>query len=170
MTVPRTPAAVLTFAGAVLISALGTAAIAQTAPEEADRGSRLDEMFAAIDADQDGKITREEIAAHRAAVFAAADTNGDGVLNSEELAARELARSAERLPDRTARMIERMDGNGDGSLSPDEIGEGPLEKRFVGIDTDNDGTISKAEAETVAELFAEQRGKRKRGTRDGGFN
>jgi uncharacterized protein (DUF2141 family) len=127
-------------------------------------------MFAAIDANSDGKVTQEELAAHRAAMFTAADSNGDGALNSDELAARELARFSERLSDRTARMIERQDDNGDGSLSADEIGEGPMEGHFARIDTDNDGAISQAEAEDATERFAEHRGKRKHGMRDGWFN
>ena len=40
----------------------------------------------------------------------------------------------------------QRDDNGDGSLSADEMGEGPLEERFAVIDTDNDGAISQAEA------------------------
>jgi Ca2+-binding EF-hand superfamily protein len=170
MTLPKTSAAVLALAGAVLVSALGSSTIAQTAPDEGERGPRLAEMFAAIDADQDGKVTQEELAAHRTAMFTAADSNGDGSLNADELAARQLARFNEQLQDRTARMIERMDDNGDGSLSPDEMGEDPMENRFARIDTDNDGAISEAEAEAAAERFAEHRGKRKHGMRDGWFN
>jgi Ca2+-binding EF-hand superfamily protein len=171
MPIPKTSAlAALALAGAVLASGLAAGAMAQTAPDEADRGPGLAEMFAAIDADKDGKVTQEELAAHRAAMFAAADTNGDGTLSTDELAARELARFNERMPERTARMLDRMDANGDGSLSPDEIGRGPMEARFARIDTDNDGAISAAEAEAAAERFAEHRGKRGHGMKDGWFN
>ena len=159
--------AALALAGAVLVSGLTTGATAQTGPGENGQGPRMAEMFAAMDADKDGKVTQDEIAAHRAAMFAAADTNGDGKLSSEELSARELARLSESLPDRTARMIERHDANGDGSLSVDEIDEGPMEDHFARIDTDNDGAISQAEAEAVVERFAEHRGMRKHGMNGG---
>lgn len=161
-----TTVAVLALVGAVVASG----AVAQMAPEGDGPGPRLTEMFASIDADGDGKLTQEELAAHRAANFAAADTNGDGALDAEELAARHLARVQETLAERSARMIERMDDSGDGLLQPDEMGEGPLESRFARIDTDNDGAISEAEAQAAAERFAEHRGKRKHGPMDGGFN
>jgi Ca2+-binding EF-hand superfamily protein len=168
MTIQKTSAlAALALTGAVLVSGLASGAIAQTGPDEGERGPRMAEMFAAMDANSDGKVTQEEIAAHRAAMFAAADTNSDGSLSSDELAARELARFTETLPDRTARMLDRRDANGDGSLSADEIGEGPMEDHFARIDTDNDGAISQAEAEAAVERFAEHRGKRKHGNMDG---
>jgi Ca2+-binding EF-hand superfamily protein len=124
-------------------------------------------MFAAIDANSDGKVTQEELASHRAAMFTAADTNGDGALSADELASRELARFTERLSDRASRMVERMDDNGDGSLSADEIGEGPMEDHFARIDTDNDGAISQAEADAAVDRLAEHGGKRRHGKMDG---
>jgi Ca2+-binding EF-hand superfamily protein len=159
--------AALALAGAVLVSGLATGAMAQMGPDDGERGPRLAEMFAGIDTNSDGKVTQEELAAHRTAMFVAFDTNGDGSLNSEEIAARQLARFTEGLPDRTARMIEVQDANGDGSLQADEVGEGPMEDHFARIDTDNDGAISQAEAEAVSERFAEHRGKRKHGMKDG---
>jgi Ca2+-binding EF-hand superfamily protein len=156
-----------TLVGAMLVTGLATGAMAQTGPADGERGPRLAEMFAAIDANSDGKVTQEELAAHRAAMFAAADSNGDGSLNADELAARDLARFTESQPERTARMLDRHDANGDGSLSADEIGEGRMEDHFARIDTDNDGAISQAEAEAAVDRFAEHRGKRKHGNRDG---
>lgn len=168
MTVQKKSAvAALALVGAVLVSGFATGAMAQMGQGDGENGPRLAEMFAAIDADSDGKVTQAELAAHRAAMFAAFDANGDGTLNSEELAARQLARFTESLPDRTARMLERQDDNGDGSLSVDEMGEGPMENRFARIDTDNDGAISQAEAEAVAEGFGERRGKHKHGMMGG---
>lgn len=166
----RTAVAALALVGAVLASG----AMAEMGPGgtegEGARGGMMLEMFAAIDKDSDGKLTQEELAAHRAAMFAAADANGDGALDAAELAARHLARVRETMPDRTARMIERMDDNGDGSLSVDEMGEGPIKGRFARIDTDNDGAISQAEAKAAVEHVAERRGKRKHGMMGGWFN
>jgi Ca2+-binding EF-hand superfamily protein len=159
--------AALALVGAVLVSGLGSGAMAQMSPDDGERGPRLAEMFAGIDTNSDGKVTQEELAAHRAAMFVVFDTNGDGNLSSDELAARELARFTETLPDRTARILDRRDANGDGSLQADEIGEGPMEDHFARIDTDNDGAISQAEAEAASERFAEHRGKRKHGMKGG---
>jgi Ca2+-binding EF-hand superfamily protein len=171
MTVQKKSAvAALALAGAVLVSGLATEAMAQMGQGNGEQGPQLAEMFAGIDTDSNGKVTQEELAAHRAAMFAAFDANGDGNLNSEELAARQLARFTESLPDRTARILERQDDNGDGSLSVDEMGEGPMENHFARIDSDNDGAISQAEAEAAAEGFGERRGKRKHGMNGGWFN
>ena len=164
----RTTVSALALVGAVLVSGLATGAMAEMGPGHGgDRGPKLMEMFSSIDADADGKVTQAEIAAHRTAMFTAADTNGDGALSTDELAARELARFSETMADRTARMLEHQDANGDGSLSADEIGDGPMEDHFARIDTDNDGAISKAEAEAASERMAEHRGKRKHGRKDG---
>jgi len=61
----------------------------------------------------------------------------------------------------SARMIENMDNDGNGSLSADEMGEGPMAGNFARIDTDNDGAISKDEAQAAAEKV----GKRREGRR-----
>jgi Ca2+-binding EF-hand superfamily protein len=149
---------------AVLGATLATSALAQ---EGHGPGPMLQEMFATIDADADGKITLAEIEAHRLARFTAADANGDGALDAAEALAFQEAEMAEMLARRAAKMIERHDDNGDGTLSAEEMGESPLEDRFAVLDTDNDGAISAAEAEAAAARFAEHRGQDKDGHRKG---
>lgn len=109
------------------------------------RGAMLAEMFDTIDADKDGKLTYAEMEAHRKAEFDAADTNKDGALSADELSARALARFQEKMADRTQAMLDNMDNDGSGSLSPDEMGEGPGMRNFARIDADNDGAITKEE-------------------------
>lgn len=111
------------------------------------RGAMLTRMFDTIDADSDGKVTFAELEAHRQAEFAAADSNGDGALSPEELSAHQLARMQERMAERSQMMLDNMDNDGNGSLSAEEMGQGPLQRNFARLDTDNDGAISKAEAE-----------------------
>jgi Ca2+-binding EF-hand superfamily protein len=161
MTAPKmTAVAVLALLGA----AYGSAALADRGMGMGmgmggeGRGAMMLDQFDAIDADKDGKVTQEELAAHRAAEFAAADTNKDGALSAEELQAHMLAQMLAR---QSARMIDNMDDDGNGSLSVEEMGEGPMAGNFARIDTDNDGAISKAEAEAVAERM----GKRGEGRR-----
>ena len=115
------------------------------------QGGMLLEMFDAIDTDKDGKLDLAELAAHRAAEFTAADTNSDGALDATEMAAHHQARMAEMMADHAARMIENNDNDGNGSLSADEFGEGPAQEHFARIDTDNDGAISKEEAEAAVQ-------------------
>ena len=148
----KTAVAVLALMGALA----GTAALAEKGgmgmgmggPGEG-RGAMLAQMFETIDADKDGKVTLAEIQAHRAAEFAAADTNGDGAISPEELSAMQLARFQEKLAERTQAMLDNMDNDGNGSLSADELGQGPGERNFARLDTDNDGAISKEEAEAA---------------------
>ena len=109
------------------------------------RGAMLAEMFDSMDADKDGKLTYAEMEAHRKAEFDAADTNKDGALSADELSARALARFQEKLADRTQAMLNNMDNDSSGSLSADEMGEGPGMRNFAKIDADNDGAITKEE-------------------------
>ncbi len=154
-------------AAALCAATFTTAVMAERGPGgQEGRGEMLLEMFDAIDADKDGKITEIELEAHRAAEFAAADTNSDGVLNAEELTARHLARMSEMATNRTTQMIERMDDNGDGSLSAEEMTETVQERRFARLDQDEDGAISRQEAEETGDRFMERRKKRHDATRD----
>ena len=142
----KSAVAALALVGAVFTSA----ALAEKGPGGPEgRGAMLLEKFDAIDTDKDGKLSLAEMEAHRKAEFASADTNADGALSAEELSARQMARFNETLADRTARMIDSNDNDGNGSLTQDEIGEGPGERHFARIDTDNDGAISKEEAEAA---------------------
>jgi Ca2+-binding EF-hand superfamily protein len=105
----------------------------------------LDEMFDAADADKDGKVTHAEMDAHQKAEFDAADTNKDGQLSTDELSARALAKFQEKLAERTQAMLDDKDNDGNGTLSPDEMGEGPVLRNFARIDADNDGAVTKDE-------------------------
>lgn len=138
---------------ALLGSVFATAALAERGPggegSHGGRGEMLLEIFDGVDTDGDGKLTEAELEAHRTAMFTAADTNADGMLSAEELSARQLTHFNGMLAERTARMIENRDNNGDGSLSLAEMDEGPGQRHFARIDTDNDGAISKAEAEAA---------------------
>lgn len=150
----KSTVAVLALAGAVF----ATATFGNEGPGgPGNQGAMLLELFDSIDTDQDGKLTEAELEAHRAAMFAATDTNGDGLLSAEEISAHQMARMSEQMAERSARMIEYRDNNGDGSLSLAEMDAGPGQRHFARIDTDNDGAISKAEAEAVMDRM----GKRK---------
>lgn len=162
MTAPKmTAVAVLALMGA----SLGSAALAERGMDMGGmgdgegRGGMMPDQFDTIDANKDGKVTQDELAAFRTAEFAAADTNADGALSAEELSARMLQKMLAR---QGARMIENMDADGNGTLSVDEMGDGPMAGNFARIDTDNDGAISKAEVEAVADHM----GKRREGRRD----
>jgi len=117
----------------------------------ADTGTRFDET----DANKDGFITQAEIAAHRAARFATQDTDGSGDLSKEELSAHMKAKAAERgrtLNDKRAarridRMFKRLDKDANGVLTLAELPT--RDKRFDRVDANDDGKISRAEADSA---------------------
>lgn len=151
---------------ALFAATMASAAFADKGPDSPGRGDVLLEKFDSIDTDKDGKVSEAELAAFRAAEFAAADTNSDGMLSAEELTQKQLARMAETAAMRSARMIEDRDDNGDGNLSAEEMDQSVQEGRFSRIDQDDDGAISKDEAEDALKRFADNRKKHRKGVND----
>ncbi len=162
---------------AVLISGLMALALAGTAvvgvaasdhhaggkPGMGHRGAM--QSFDEMDTNGDGKITAEEMQAHASQRLDAVDTNGDGFVDAAELQARMQAHATTRLEERSTRMISRLDNDGDGKLSPEEMRAGPrgnhdngdrfarMLKRF---DTDGDGAISRDEMDAARAAWAER--------------
>ena len=84
------PAAVLVIA--LMGATISTAAVAERGPMGGMMGMP---SFEELDADKDGQITKEELAARHAARFTQADADKDGKLSAEELIAmREAADAA----------------------------------------------------------------------------
>ena len=124
-----------------------------------ERGAMLN--FDELDADSDGKITAEEMQAHASLRFDAADANSDGFVDAAELQAQMQAQATARMQDRSARMIERMDADKDGKLSPEEMQAGPrggdrFARMLNRVDTDGDGAISREEMESARAAWAER--------------
>ena len=115
------------------------------------QGPRIE--FEALDTNQDGALTVEEMIAHASLRFSQADVDGDGFLSKEEVSANEGDRRAKRAD----RMFERRDANDDGKLSAEEMAPSAdrVAKRFERADADEDGSLSKAEFEEA--------GKKRRG-------
>ena len=128
--------------GALVVGAtLAAAPMAFAERGDTPRGASFEEL----DANGDGALTEAEMQAHRAARFAAMVSDGNGSLNADEL----TAAAAQRQAKRAARMIERVDANGDGELSAQELAEmGNMRRggdRFGRLDTDRDGVVTTAE-------------------------
>lgn len=159
-----TPKRILT---AVTLVALVGASFSTVAKADAGpRGDRMGQLFSfeEMDADSDGKVTKDEITAFHTAKIAAMDTDKDGNLSEAELIAAHELRRAEREATREARMVKRMiekrDANKDGVLSLEEMAPpaGRGDKMFSRADTDGDGAVSKAEADAMMEKMANRRG------------
>jgi len=138
------PIAALTLTGALALAAFVPAIAAGHGDENGHRGPM--EMFQQMDANSDGKVTVDEMKAARAAHFAETDTNGDGFLTTDEMQAGMLAKMQERMSQRTDRMMEHADADGDGKISADEAQAMPrLDKMMARLDKDGDGAISTEE-------------------------
>lgn len=149
-------------------AALGLAALvaatsshARAGGPDGMRGEGIQMLFEAVDANQDGKVTADEIEAHRAASFSDLDTDGNGEVSRQEFIDHASARAGERA----GTMFDRLDADGDGVLSRDAIEAqgrpGPDPARIIArFDTDGDGAISTEEAEQARTAFREHRGHR----------
>jgi len=120
------------------------------------------------DLDQDGQVTKAEFTAAAQAHFLAADTNGDSLLTEDERAAFRAAKKDDRKDER----FNKLDANGDGSISRDEMEA--ISQKFESrkaemkakvlekYDTNLDGELSDAER-TVMRAEWEAKGGKKGG-------
>lgn len=138
------------FASAALLAAAAASPAFAQGYGPGQRGERrIDALFAKVDVNKDGKITKEEIVAYRTAQFEAADKNKDGYLEGDEI--------------RTFLINRRLamrDADGDGKISAKEFGERRAE-RFKALDTNKDGSL------TADELMAARDKRMKRLTKPG---
>ena len=137
----------------VLITSLGLAILAGGAVASSEKAGGRDHRphhsFEELDANGDGKLMQEELAAHMQARFEGADANNDGVLSKEELLARINERRAERAGKYVDHMLERHDTNGDGALSMEEMRPRDEGRMFARMDADQDGSVTKEEFEAM---------------------
>ncbi|MEZ5996829.1 MAG: hypothetical protein R3C25_13870 [Hyphomonadaceae bacterium] len=137
--------------------------------QEFDAGR--DAMFASIDTDNNGVLSREEMRAHHGERghgrrgrsggrggqegmhMGGADANNDGVITRDEFLARPIA------------MFERMDANHDGVISQDERPQRPERpgrgerremREHMNPDANNDGSVSRAEFAAMGQRMFER--------------
>lgn len=133
-----------------LLVAMGAGSLALAAPggaRDADRTEIREEMFNRLDSNGDGQFTREDLEEQAASRFEENDTNADDFLSADELKAATEKRISERAERMSARMLERLDEDGDGQLSLEEASAGGKrsERIFERADADGDGVITRAE-------------------------
>lgn len=114
--------------------------------------ARINERFARLDIDGDGKASESEMKAARdarqAERFDRLDTDGDGSLSRAEMDAahrnRVEARGKRGEGAMGEKMHARLDANGDGEITKTDI-EARAFKHFERMDTNGDGTITEQE-------------------------
>ncbi len=127
----------------------------------ADDGPGAAFDFAKVDANGDGKITREELAAGRQAGVAGIDADGDQLISAEELAAKMMAEAKARIEARAKDRVAAQDANGDGKLSVEELIAPRIGTRlFERADADGDGAVSEAELQAMHERMGNMRAQR----------
>jgi hypothetical protein len=98
------------------------------------------------DANQDGKITRQEYIDARAAQFARMDRNSDGVVDDAD--SRDRADQSSRGKRAGAALRGRIDTDGDGKISKDEFVNAPT-MLFDRFDADKNGELDAKELEAA---------------------
>ncbi|MDR3376354.1 MAG: EF-hand domain-containing protein [Ancalomicrobiaceae bacterium] len=145
-------------ATALLAGLTGTAVYAQsaptaptataTAPEAAPTEARVpgqrfvDRMFDRLDPQKTGVITVEQALARRDKLFDKIDTNKDGSIDKAELTAYYGARGTGLVD----RILKKYDPSNSGKISKADFDK-PARKRFALLDLNDDGRITKDEAE-----------------------
>ncbi|TWT50302.1 transaldolase/EF-hand domain-containing protein [Rubripirellula amarantea] len=152
-------------------------------PEGFGRMIQMLPIYKALDVDQDGTISSDEIN-NAVAALKTLDKDNDGSLSANELrptmmgnrgggpggpggpGGREgMSRQGRGGPEMVAKMFENRDADGDGKLSGDEIPEA-MSGRLARIDADGDGSLSKEEL-TKAMSRMGGGGQGRRGDRNG---
>lgn len=140
---------------ALVLALLGSLALVtclraeETPPPPANAEAGIEQSFRNRDKNGDGVLSPEEVGSPE--LLQQLDRNQDGAVSLEEVKAFFARRVGEgqAAPNREAQIeqgFKQRDKNGDGSLSPEELGNPEL---FRQMDANNDGLVSLEEAKAV---------------------
>lgn len=140
--------------------------------------NQMVERLIAMDADKDGKLSKEELPERLQSMLTRADKNEDGFLDKTEILASARERSGGAADTGSpggiggaefmAQMMERADADKDGKLTGDEIPPF-MRGRLEQLDTNKDGSLDKAELQAgVARMREGRDGEGGRGEKSGG--
>ncbi len=139
---------------------------------DAGSGEMIERMMA-MDANKDGKLSKDELPERLQSMMARADKNEDGSLDKQEIAAvaRERAGGGQGPGgpgaggppgggDFLKQMMERSDADKDGKLSGNEVPPF-MKERMEQVDTNKDGSLDLAELEAAGNRMRGERGGRR---------
>lgn len=106
------------------------------------KGGDLAEMLRPFDANNDGRVTAEELKAGRDAYVKSLDANNDGKISAEELANARVNGVQITTEERAKARVEALDVDGDGLLSAAELAAPPMPMRMLKhMDKDGNGIV-----------------------------
>ena len=120
-------------------------------PEPPSQAERLDRLYAARDADENGLLTEEEVSERTWERISAADTNEDGVSQEELTEYLEAQRAARR-----DEAFARLDADESGGLTEDEVSPRHW-ARIVAADADENGSVTQDELAAYREAREAER-------------
>ncbi|MEQ1941151.1 EF-hand domain-containing protein [Mesorhizobium sp. VNQ89] len=134
----------------LVLAVTGSTAIAQPTEREPAKSQKF---LARLDADKDGKITREESEQARKRLFARLDRNGDGLVDEAEVdrARQAIIDRATMMETRLSMQWQRMDKDGDRKVSADEFQSRTV--IFDLADRNGDGVVTADEIDALRTLF-----------------
>lgn len=139
-----------------LTLAVAGAAAAQSTPQNAPQNAPI---AGKLDRDGDRRVSLAEMQAKAAERFARLDANGDGRLTRDERKAGRQAARADRVRSRTERLnavFARRDADRDGYLGQAEAPR-RLQPNFARFDADRDGRLTAAELQAGRQAMAAER-------------
>jgi Ca2+-binding EF-hand superfamily protein len=124
---------------AVAVSVLALVGVAYAGSKSGPDGHRGfgAHGFAEVDANHDGKLTREEFQAHQEQLWSEADSNKDGAVTLEEVQQARARRAEKRVTER----FQKLDVNHDGRVTQQEAAHMPA-KRYARLDVNTDGALT----------------------------
>ncbi len=112
-------------------------------------------LMMSADANNDGKVSRDELIASRDSMFARLDRNSDGVLNTADQR-KSRPRLAQAETTRMDQLKADFDANGDGAIAKDEFVAGPT-PLFDAADANGDNFVDEGEVKAAKAAAAAKR-------------
>ena len=127
-----------------------------------------DALFAILDRDRDGKLSRRELEA-AGSIIARLDKDKDGSVSKREIAAVASDKAPSSRPSRErdsrggiSSYAKRLDKDNDGKITREEA-SGPIKERFDRLDEDGDGILK---VEDVEKAFKRSRSRSSKDSKD----